>query len=338
MVAAMSAGVDASGRHRLGVMALVHDIGMARLPAGLGNKSTLTADERALVETHTAEGARLLLDDGGPGFELAAVVAYEHHLRPDGTGYPARRFRAAAHWASRLIGSCFDLRIVAAGSALSPGLVGRARCPPPRRRRRHGVRCRGGQAGRQRGSRDLNVSAHSHRARGAALFHRRGRDQGGRLQRLADRVVPLRRRGDHAAPAGAGGAPRIWLEAGDGRRGVRGNAGALRARQPADDQRQYHLSAVDGTAVCPAARAAAPARSRSVAAICRSSSRCWAGSPSCCWAANSPSTTAPDPGARQHLRRVERLELRAAARAASAGSVARRGTATAASPPCCSAT
>jgi hypothetical protein len=106
MVAAMSAGVDTIGRHRLGVIALVHDIGMARLPVGLGNKSNLTADERALVETHTAEGARLLLDDGGPGFELAAVVAYEHHLRPDGTGYPARRFRAAAHWASRLIGSC----------------------------------------------------------------------------------------------------------------------------------------------------------------------------------------------------------------------------------------
>jgi hypothetical protein len=106
MVAAMSAGVDTNGRHRLGVMALVHDIGMARLPVGLGNKSSLTADERALVETHTAEGARLLLDGGGPGFELAAVVAYEHHLRPDGTGYPARRFRAAAHWASRLIGSC----------------------------------------------------------------------------------------------------------------------------------------------------------------------------------------------------------------------------------------
>jgi hypothetical protein len=106
MVAAMSAGVDANERHRLGVIALLHDIGMSRLPAGLGNKSSLTAGERALVETHTAEGARLLLDAGGPGLELAAVVAYEHHLRPDGTGYPARRFRAAAHWASRLVGSC----------------------------------------------------------------------------------------------------------------------------------------------------------------------------------------------------------------------------------------
>ena len=106
MVAAMNAGVDTAGRHRIAVMALLHDIGMTRLPAGLGNKSSLTAEERVLVETHTSEGARLLLDAGGPGLELAAIVAYEHHLRPDGTGYPARRFRAAAHWASRLIGCC----------------------------------------------------------------------------------------------------------------------------------------------------------------------------------------------------------------------------------------
>jgi hypothetical protein len=106
MVVAMTTGVDSAGRHRIGLMALLHDIGMTRLPAGLGNKESLNAKERALVETHTAEGARLLLDAGGPGLELAAVVAYEHHLRPDGTGYPARRFRASAHWASRLIGAC----------------------------------------------------------------------------------------------------------------------------------------------------------------------------------------------------------------------------------------
>jgi HD domain len=106
MVAATTTGIDGAGRHRIGVMALLHDIGMTRLPAGLGNRESLNAERRALVETHTAEGARLLLDAGSPGLELAAIVAYEHHLRPDGTGYPARRFRAAAHWASRLIGAC----------------------------------------------------------------------------------------------------------------------------------------------------------------------------------------------------------------------------------------
>jgi putative two-component system response regulator len=58
------------------------------------------------METHTEAGARLLLEEGGVAMDLAAVVAYEHHLRPDGSGYPARRFASAAHWASRLVGTC----------------------------------------------------------------------------------------------------------------------------------------------------------------------------------------------------------------------------------------
>ena len=36
----------------------------------------------------------------------AVAVAFEHHLRPDGTGYPARRFTPPTHWASRLTGTC----------------------------------------------------------------------------------------------------------------------------------------------------------------------------------------------------------------------------------------
>ncbi|HEX3927280.1 MAG TPA: HD domain-containing phosphohydrolase [Gemmatimonadales bacterium] len=103
MAAATASGIDRVGRHRIGVIALFHDIGMARLPAELGRRETLTPAERGLVETHTALGARLLLDAGSHGLELAAIVAYEHHLRPDGGGYPARRFRPAVHWASRVI-------------------------------------------------------------------------------------------------------------------------------------------------------------------------------------------------------------------------------------------
>lgn len=105
MACATAAGIDVVGRHRIGVMALLHDIGMARIPVGLGEQDRLSADQRLLVETHTGEGARFLLDVGGPGLELAAVVAFEHHLRPDGNGYPARRFRPSPHWSSRLIGT-----------------------------------------------------------------------------------------------------------------------------------------------------------------------------------------------------------------------------------------
>ncbi len=104
MSAGTVSGIDRAGRHRLGLAALLHDIGMACLPEHLVLQESLTREERALIETHTALGASLLLQAGGQGLELAAVVAWEHHLRPDGTGYPMRRIRPTPHWASRLIG------------------------------------------------------------------------------------------------------------------------------------------------------------------------------------------------------------------------------------------
>ena len=106
MSAAGAAGLDGAGRHRIGVVALLHDIGMALLPAALADQEEHAGAQRRQVEAHTVAGAELLLRQGGAGCELAAVVAFEHHLRPDGNGYPLRRFTPAPHWASRLIGCC----------------------------------------------------------------------------------------------------------------------------------------------------------------------------------------------------------------------------------------
>lgn len=104
MAAGNNAGVDRPGQHRLGVVGLLHDIGMARLPEDFTARESLNSEERALMETHTVEGATFLLRHGGRALDLAAAVAYEHHLRPDGTGYPARRFTPPLHWASRMVG------------------------------------------------------------------------------------------------------------------------------------------------------------------------------------------------------------------------------------------
>lgn len=119
-MAAAGPWVDRPGRHRLGVAALLHDIGMARIPGDLGSKEMLTVSERIAVETHTALGARLLLESGGRGMELAAAVAYEHHLRPDQSGYPARRFRPTPHWASRLVSAASTYAALRSPRAFRP--------------------------------------------------------------------------------------------------------------------------------------------------------------------------------------------------------------------------
>jgi HD-GYP domain-containing protein (c-di-GMP phosphodiesterase class II) len=106
MAASQSAGIDRRGRHGLGVAALMADIGMTQLGEPFELRDSLPAQERTLMETHTTRGAQLLIEVGGRGFELAATVALEHHLRPDGNGYPARRYAPPPHWASRLVGVC----------------------------------------------------------------------------------------------------------------------------------------------------------------------------------------------------------------------------------------
>lgn len=103
MAAGRATGLERLDTHRLGMAALLHDLGMARITPRLSLAERLTASERAEVETHPARGAELLLGKGGRTAELTATVAWEHHLHPDGSGYPVRRIRAPMHWASRLV-------------------------------------------------------------------------------------------------------------------------------------------------------------------------------------------------------------------------------------------
>ena len=91
----------------IGVAALLHDIGKVRLPDSLLNKTeALTAADRALLNTHTVEGARLL-GERGAGYGLAAIVAYEHHIGANGLGgYPQFTFPRQPHYVSRLVQVC----------------------------------------------------------------------------------------------------------------------------------------------------------------------------------------------------------------------------------------
>jgi putative nucleotidyltransferase with HDIG domain len=86
-------GIEGPLLREFGLAALMHDIGKVRTPLEILNKpDKLTTDEFAIMKRHTIDGAEMLRST--PDIPtLAPVVAFEHHLRLDGSGYPdgARR-------------------------------------------------------------------------------------------------------------------------------------------------------------------------------------------------------------------------------------------------------
>lgn len=89
-------GLTRAQLYDLGLAALFHDCGKSRIPAPLLNKKgALTAEDWRIITGHTWLGVLTLFQvrEGGEHPYHAMLVAYEHHLKPDGGGYP-RRLRA----------------------------------------------------------------------------------------------------------------------------------------------------------------------------------------------------------------------------------------------------
>jgi HD-GYP domain-containing protein (c-di-GMP phosphodiesterase class II) len=74
--------------HDIGVAAMLHDIGKIFVPEEVLNKQgKLTDAEFELIKLHPQKGAEYLIDK--PGIPpLAIIVAYEHHMLYDHSGYP----------------------------------------------------------------------------------------------------------------------------------------------------------------------------------------------------------------------------------------------------------
>lgn len=67
----------------------MHDIGKVGIPSDIILKpSRLSAEEFALMKTHTLIGARILKGSGSEMLGLAESIALTHHERWDGGGYP----------------------------------------------------------------------------------------------------------------------------------------------------------------------------------------------------------------------------------------------------------
>lgn len=82
-------GIDGGLLREFGLAALMHDIGKVRTPLDILNKpDKLTDEEFVIMKRHVVDGAEILrMTPDVPA--LAPVVAFEHHLRVDASGYPA---------------------------------------------------------------------------------------------------------------------------------------------------------------------------------------------------------------------------------------------------------
>ena len=106
MALAESLGYGAKQVRAVGVAGLLHDIGKVSIPIEVLTKpGKLTDEERRLMNQHPVEGARIILQSGDE-MELAAVVAYEHHIMLNGGGYPKLHYKRPCGVVSRLVHVC----------------------------------------------------------------------------------------------------------------------------------------------------------------------------------------------------------------------------------------
>jgi putative nucleotidyltransferase with HDIG domain len=99
-------GLSAREVRAYGVAGLLHDLGKVRIPTEILRKpGKLTDAEFAVMQQHPVNGARIILESDRR-LDLAAAVAFEHHIMIDGGGYPHRYCRRDCHRGSVLVHLC----------------------------------------------------------------------------------------------------------------------------------------------------------------------------------------------------------------------------------------
>ena len=99
-------GLGARDVRAFGVAGLLHDLGKVKVPKHVLTKvGKLTPGERRVMNSHPVEGARIIAKSE-PDLDVAAVVAYEHHIMLNGGGYPVLRYRRDCHYSSKLVHIC----------------------------------------------------------------------------------------------------------------------------------------------------------------------------------------------------------------------------------------
>ncbi len=102
---ARSLGAPGSLVDAIALAALCHDVGKESVPPEILNKKgRLDPEEKRIMDRHPVTGARVLAELGDGAGPLLPVVAFQHHVGPDGSGYPEGVGRP--HPVSLLVGVC----------------------------------------------------------------------------------------------------------------------------------------------------------------------------------------------------------------------------------------
>jgi len=88
-VLALHYGLPAKEAEMLKQASPMHDIGKIAIPDAVLNKpGRFNEEERKIMDTHAQLGYDMLKMSNRPLLKMAATVAYEHHEKWNGTGYP----------------------------------------------------------------------------------------------------------------------------------------------------------------------------------------------------------------------------------------------------------